>query len=155
MAESNEFKCPRCGLSLPGGSTFCPECGKDFREELLGFKQPEVPKKDYARMNLLTAIIAPAAVAFGVVSFQVGYTSIFLAFIVPAVAFALVYVWERNRGLKPGWEFFALAAVGTYAGATFGFVWVLVPVFIYFLVMRYRLNKKEEMRKARIRNTNY
>ena len=64
------------------------------------------------------------------------------------MAFVLVYVWERNRGLKPGWEFYALSVVGSYAAGVFGFLWVLVPVLIYFLVMRYWLNRKE-MEKAR------
>lgn len=103
---------------------------------------------DHRTLNVSTAIIVPFALLFGILTFQFGYTSIFLAFIVPAVACFLVYVWERNRGLKPGWEFIALSVLGTYAGGIFGFVYVLVPVFIYFLVMRYQLNKKAALRKA-------
>jgi len=146
LSTDAEVKCPRCGLTLPSGTTFCPECGKDFREELRPTGTPTKP--DYRRMNLATAIGVPAALVFAVLTFQLGYTSLFIQFIVPAIAFVLVYVWERNRGLKPGWEFYALSAVGTYAGAIFGFLWVLVPVLIYFLAMRYWLNRKE-MEKAR------
>ncbi len=103
-------------------------------------------------MNLITAIACPVALVFAVLTFQLGITAIFIEFTVPALAFVLVYVWERNRGLKPGWEFIALSVVGTYAGATFGFVWVLVPILIYFLVMRYQLNRKELRRTLRSRS---
>jgi hypothetical protein len=135
-------------LLLPAGSTFCPECGKDFREELLGKPSTAPSKEDHRRMNLLTMILVPAALAFGILTFQFGFSALFLAFTVPALAFVLVYVWERNRGLKPGWEFIALSVVGTYAGAIFGFIFVLVPVLIYFIVMRYLL-KQKELRKAK------
>lgn len=139
MSEDN-LMCPRCGLSLPAGTKRCPECGKEL------VRPPKPPEADIRganrRRSIQTAIGCSAALVFAIFTFEAGYTAIFIAFVVPAVAFALVYTWERNRGIKPGWEFFALSAVGTYAGGIFGWTYVLVPVVIYFLAFRYWLNRK-------------
>jgi hypothetical protein len=134
---------------VPKGTTYCPECGKETGP-LVVSKGVEAPKNDVRRRNLLTAIVAPAVLAFAIATFQLGYTSLFIIFTIPALAFGLVYVWEKNRGLKPGWEFIALSAVGTYAGAIFGWLWVLIPVLIYFVAFRYWLNRKEMQRRVQV-----
>lgn len=139
MASPGDIVCPRCGLLLSAKTKSCPECGKELAGPIQGIGVPRI--EDHRRRNVLTGVISVVALVFGVATFQLGYTALFLAFIVPGIAFGLVYVWEKNRGLKPGWEFFALSAVGIYAGATFGFIFVLVPVLVYFLWMRYRLNR--------------
>ena len=140
MSQEN-VSCPRCGLALPAGTTFCPECGKDFAETI---KQSaaRVQSNSNRRTNILAAAVGSAALAFGIITFQIGYTAVFLAFIVPGVAFLVLYAWERNRGIKPGWEFIALSVVGTYAGGIFGWFWVLIPVVIYFFAFRYWLERK-------------
>ncbi len=142
MSQEN-LSCPRCGLALPGGTTFCPECGKDFADTIKQRPTKLHSNNDRRQANIITAAVASGALAFGIVTFQVGYTAVFLAFIVPAVAFLLVYAWERNRGIKPGWEFIALSVVGTYAGGIFGWFWVLIPIAIYFFAFRYWLERKE------------
>jgi hypothetical protein len=139
LAPLGDIICPRCGLVLSANTKSCPECGKELGKPAEGTDAQ--PVEDHSRRNILTGTISIAALAFGIATFQLGYTALFLAFIVPSIAFALVYVWEKNRGLKPGWEFFALTAVGIYSGATFGFIYVLVPVLVYFFWVRYRLNK--------------
>jgi len=141
--------CPRCGLSVPKGTKYCPECGKESGR-LVAVKSVPAPMNNIRRRNLIAAIVGPAVLVVSFATYQLGYTSLLILFAVPAVAFMLVYVWERNRGLKPGWEFIALSAVGTYAGALFGWLWVLIPVLIYFVSYRYWLNRKEMQRRMQV-----
>jgi hypothetical protein len=83
-----------------------------------------------------------AALAIGFFLFQSGYGSIYLASILPLVACGLLYLWERSHGLRPGWQFYALSAMAVVIGVLYGFIFVLVPVVIFFLWIRRRTNKE-------------
>jgi len=83
-----------------------------------------------------------AIVAASIILFQVGYGPIPLLVAIPLVPCALVYLWKKNHGLKPGWEFIALSGMSVVVGIYFGLIYVLVSILVYFLWIRYQTNKK-------------
>jgi hypothetical protein len=136
--------CPSCGLALPAGSTSCPECGRAIVRPPVGAKAASLKNNNNRsrRTTWLGAVAWFAALAIGVFLFQFGYGSIYLASILPLVACGLLYQWERSRGLRPGWQFYALSAMSVPVAILFGFIWVLVPVLIYFLWIRQRISRE-------------
>jgi hypothetical protein len=99
-------------------------------------------KKNNVQTTRLGTIVCLAALAIAVFLFQSGNGSIYLASILPLVACGLIYLWERNNGLRPGWQFYALSTMAVVIGVLYGFIFVLVPVVIYFLWIRRRTNKE-------------
>jgi hypothetical protein len=123
---------------MPSGSTFCPQCGRYLSTQPAS-GEVRVPSKK--RRNWVASIVG-IVILFGVdLGFQFGYGTIVLAFIVPAVACLLLYAWERSQGLKPGWKFCALSAAAIVLGTAFGFIWVLIPILIYFVLLYRKVNR--------------
>jgi hypothetical protein len=138
LAPPDSGVCPSCGYTLPSGSTFCPQCGRDLSVRPAS-GDVYVPSKK--RRNWLASIVG-IVVLFGLdLGFQLGYGGLVLAFVVPAVACLLLHEWERSRGLKPGWKFYVLSAAAVVLGTAFGFIWVLIPIVIYFVWLYRKMNR--------------
>jgi hypothetical protein len=135
--------CPTCGLALPAGSVSCPECGRAIAPRPPDEGNDALLKRRKNRRTTWLGVVGwSAALAVGVFLFQFGYGSIYLASILPLSACGLLYVWERGQGLRPGWQFYALSAMAVVVGVLYGFIFVLVPVVIYFLWIRRRTNRE-------------
>jgi hypothetical protein len=133
---------PSCGLTLPAGFASCAECARAIAPRPPDEANAALLKKNNSRATRLGTIACLAALAIGVFLFQSGYGTIYLASTLPLVACGQLYLWERNHGLRPGWQFYALSAMAVVIGVLYGFIFVLVPVAIYFLWIRRRTNKE-------------